>query len=68
MLEGCDHCGTVLRRTEDDAASCPECGRSMRTMDAYEAQVLARERRVAEQFRRTNRLRPAAEMGQGLRV
>jgi hypothetical protein len=40
----------------------------LRTVDAYEAQVLARERRVAEQFRRTNRLRPAAEMGHGLRV
>lgn len=57
MLEGCDHCGTVVRRQAWDASvNCPECGRPLRIVDDLEARVLTRERRIAEQFRRTNRI------------
>jgi hypothetical protein len=67
MLEGCDHCGTVVRRgAGHDAVTCPECGRPLRAVDAFEARVLMRERRVAEQFRRTNRLGGTAEARRGL--
>jgi hypothetical protein len=61
MLEGCDHCGTVLNRDDPTPTSenCPECGRPLRWIDLAEAQVLRRERRIAEQFRRADRLKPA---------
>lgn len=58
MLKGCEHCGVVVRRQPADAVvDCAECGRPLRTVDDYEARILARERRIAEQFRRANRLR-----------
>jgi anti-anti-sigma factor len=66
MLEGCDHCGTIVRRGGHDAVTCPECGRPLRAVDAFEARVLMRERRVAEQFRRANRLRRTADARRGL--
>jgi len=56
MLEGCDHCGNVLQRGNETSVNCPECGRPLRWIDLAEAQVLKRERRVAEQFRRATRL------------
>lgn len=56
MLEGCDHCGTVRQRDDRIPVNCPECGRPLRWIDLAEAQVLRRERRIAEQFRRANRL------------
>jgi hypothetical protein len=62
MLKGCDHCGAVVRRrTENAVVDCVECGRPLRRIDDFEARILARERRVAEQFRRANRLRRAAD-------
>jgi uncharacterized Zn finger protein (UPF0148 family) len=69
MLEGCDHCGNV----EDGgpklgAVTCPECGHQLRSVDPFEARVLSRERRVAEQFRRTNRLMQAVDARRALRM
>jgi uncharacterized Zn finger protein (UPF0148 family) len=62
MLDGCDHCGTVVRRQAKNATvNCPECGRPLRIVDDYEAQTLSRERRIAEQFRRANRLRSTVD-------
>lgn len=69
MLDGCDHCGMVLKRdTLDRAVTCPGCGRSLRRVDDFEARVLARERRIAEQFRRTNRLQQVREARRGLEL
>jgi uncharacterized Zn finger protein (UPF0148 family) len=62
MLDGCDHCGTVLKKGPNRGSStCPECGRPLRSVDAFEAKALARERRVAEQFQRVNRLTRTVE-------
>jgi uncharacterized Zn finger protein (UPF0148 family) len=69
MLDGCDHCGTVVKReARGQAVSCPGCGRSLRRVDDFEARVLARERRIAEQFRRTNRLQQVREARRGLEL
>jgi hypothetical protein len=69
MLEGCGHCGTVVRRGAwTEAANCPECDRPLQRIDAFEARILARERRIAEQFQRLNRLRPAAGVRPGVRT
>jgi uncharacterized Zn finger protein (UPF0148 family) len=58
MLKGCDHCGAVVGgETKNGVVDCAECGRPLRTIDDFEARILTRERRVAEQFRRVNRLR-----------
>jgi hypothetical protein len=69
MLEGCDHCGNVedggLRLS---AVTCPECGHPLRSVDPFEARVLSRERRIAEQFRRTNRLMQAVDARRALRM
>jgi hypothetical protein len=46
----------VVRRKAGEGADCPECGRPQRRVDDFEARVLARERRIAAQFQRTNRL------------
>jgi hypothetical protein len=57
MLVGCEHCGMVVRRNAGgEGADCPECGRPQRQVDDFEARVLARERRIAAQFQRTDRL------------
>jgi predicted nucleic acid-binding Zn-ribbon protein len=56
MLEGCDHCGTVVEATQMALSACPECGRPLRPVDLAEAQVLRRERRIAGQFRRADRI------------
>ena len=53
-LLGCEHCGRVVRRLhKDDMRTCGNCGRPFLAMGPDEAHVLQRERRVAEQFRRT---------------
>jgi predicted nucleic acid-binding Zn-ribbon protein len=68
MLEGCDHCGYVKDEgSEHGVGNCPECGRPLRQIDAGEARVLSRERRIAEQFRRTSRLIQAVDARRGLR-
>jgi uncharacterized protein with PIN domain len=62
MLRGCDHCGMVVRaKSRDEITRCPECGRALRAVDHSEARILARERRIAEQFRRADRLRPVTD-------
>jgi predicted RNA-binding Zn-ribbon protein involved in translation (DUF1610 family) len=69
MLDGCDHCGTVMKReTRSGAADCPECGRTLRQVDDFEARVLGRERRIAEQFRRANRLQAVRDARRGLEL
>ena len=69
MLDGCDHCGTVVKREASNrVTNCPDCARPLRRVDDFEARVLARERRIAEQFRRTNRLQQVREARRGLEL
>jgi hypothetical protein len=57
MLEGCDHCGTVVREQDGSApVNCHECGGPLRDISPFQARALLRERRIAEQFRRSARL------------
>jgi ribosomal protein L34E len=68
MQQGCDHCGTVVRRqSKDGPATCQDCGRPLRGLDPLEARTLVRERRIAEQFRRVARLQRTVEAGRALR-
>jgi hypothetical protein len=68
MMVGCDHCGTVVKREARSGVNCPDCGRPLRPVDDFEARVLARERRIAEQFRRTNRLQQARDARRSLEL
>jgi predicted RNA-binding Zn-ribbon protein involved in translation (DUF1610 family) len=62
MFKGCDHCGTVVQgHSTETVVNCPECGRPLRKIDAFEARSLTRERRIAEQFQRVTRLRYAMD-------
>jgi hypothetical protein len=58
MLLGCRHCGRVVRRLyADDLTECSDCGRVLAEIGPEEANILALERRVADQFRRVAPLR-----------
>ncbi len=56
MLLGCEHCGRVVRPLGKELEDCGKCGRSMKKLGDLEAHDLAREGRIAEQFRARARL------------
>lgn len=50
---GCEHCGRVENLAgRNRRVTCATCGGPLHTLDGAEARALARERRVADQFRR----------------
>lgn len=70
ILKGCNHCGTVVQGRADDGAgngTCRDCGGPLRNVNALEARMLARERRIAEQFRRVTQLERTVEAGRAMR-